>query len=82
MQGKITKIDQKYIVLMKNGGLCFDTIGMIFGVSAQTAKRHYYMELRGEEPKLNGIIDWASINVGLCNIEHNEEEGVENDDNS
>lgn len=74
MKGKITKIDQRYIVLMKNSGLCFETIGRVFGVAAQTAKRHYYMELRGEEPKLNDIIDWASLNVGLCNIERNEEE--------
>lgn len=65
---KVTKTDQKYIVLMHDGGLSFTAIGKIIGFESNTIANHYRMELQGRSNKSNKSIDWSKVKTGLGNV--------------
>lgn len=66
---KVTKTDQKYIVLMHDGGLSFAVIGKILGFSADAAAKHYQLEKHGRSNKREeNAVDWSKVKTGLGNI--------------
>ena len=65
---KVTKTDQKYIVLMYKGGLSFSTIGRILGFAPETIAMHYRMELQGRSNKYGNSVDWSKVRTGLGNV--------------